>query len=233
MSEKHLKQTLLALILVLAHSSVLACPQWFAEMDKGWDGKLNPEDITLVDDPLGGLQKVVKLTITEHSSWPNGHSRVELKHVGCTTAEGETTHISWQFYIDKPLLTLNDIAYWESDSSYIQAMGLAISPHQNEMTSGNEVRFYSNLPQRKIHWRQELAVGIWHEVSMEIHWSETKNGGQISLWFDQHKVIDGLKLQSKPDHNKMFIQIGLHRNQAEVVQDSIYLNNIYESAELQ
>jgi hypothetical protein len=220
------------LVLITTIKPVNACPYWYAQIidDKpaGWDWELNPKDIELVDDPLGVKGKVAKFTITAKSDWPNGHTRVELKHNGCNTEEGETTYIAWEFYLEKPFNTLNDIAYWESENSYKQTMGFSIRPGGMHNLNKNIIRFFSQLPSLRVHWQNPIKIGVWHHLAMAVRWSESAEQGEVSLWFNKKKVVDSIKVQTKADHNKLFIQMGLHRNNAEMPEDSIYISNVYE-----
>lgn len=211
---------------------VNACPHWQATVNNnqlaGWDYQLNPQNIAVVNDPQDEKSQVIKLTITPSSTWPNGHTRTEVKHNGCATDEAQSTFFSWEFYIDNPMQTTNNIAYWESDKSYQQSMGFYLSPklHNNKPTT--ELTFFSSLPSRKTHWQNPVTVGEWNKIAMAITWSESQQKGRISLWFNHQPILTELNIQTKPDTNKLFVQLGLHRNQAEPEIDSIYLRNLRE-----
>jgi hypothetical protein len=216
--------------------SVKACPDWYAPLNDSklteWDAQLNSKDIRVVNDPLGVKGKVAKFTITAESAWPNGHTRAELKHDGCNTEEGETTYIAWEFYLEKPFNTLNDIAYWESNNSYKQSMGFSIAPGGMHNLNKNIIRFFSKLPTRRVHWQNPIKIGVWHQLAMALRWSESAEQGEVSVWFDKKKVVDSAKVQTKADHNSLFIQMGLHRNQAEISEDSIYISNAFEGQDI-
>lgn len=209
-----------------------ACPNWQAIVENGqtsgWDYQLNPQNIQVVSDPQESESPVIKLTLAHDSTWPNGHTRTEVKHNGCLTGEGESTFVSWEFYLDKPITTLNNIAYWETDKTYQQSLGLHLQPNPDNNENSSTLTFFSNLPKHKVHWKNTVKVGEWNKIAMAITWSESEQNGRISLWFNHLPIVTQLKIQTKPDANKLFVQLGLHRNQAEPEIDSIYLRNVKE-----
>jgi hypothetical protein len=213
-----------------------ACPTWQPNIEDsqtlGWDYQLNPQNITVVTDPINIQSQVIKLTITPDSTWPNGHTRTEVKHNGCKTDQNDNTFFSWEFYLDKPIKTNNDIAYWETDKSYLQSMGFYLKPKLKNNKVTTELSFFSSLPKRKTHWQETLTIGAWNKIAMAITWSESENSGQISIWFNHQPILTDLSIQTKPDANILFVQLGLHRNQAEPAIDNIYLRNIKEVANL-
>jgi hypothetical protein len=224
-------------LLVFFPCIVNACPNWQATFENsqlvGWDYQLNPQNIKVVHDPQDENSQVIKLTITESSIWPNGHTRTEVKHNGCKTNEGESTFLSWEFYLDKPITTRNNIAYWETDKTYQQSMGLYLQPNPDNDKNTSQLTFFSNLTTHKTHWQDTVKVGEWNKISLAITWSQSEQNGHISLWVNDQPVLAQQAVQTKPDANELFIQLGLHRNQAEATIDSIYLRNIKEVANLE
>lgn len=227
---------LLLLSTILISSASIACPNWQATVEdgkpSGWDYQLNPQNIEVLDDPVNTKAQVIKLTITPDSTWPNGHTRTEVKHNGCTTNQGESTFLSWEFFLDKPITSLNNIAYWETDKTYRQSMGLYLQPNSEKSEDTSKLTFFTNLPTRKIHWQHTVKVKEWNKIAMAVKWSESKKSGHVSLWVNHQLILTQLTIQTKPDTNPLFIQLGLHRNQAEATIDSIYLRNIREAANL-
>jgi len=220
----------------LISTSGLACTNWQATVESaqaiGWDYQLNPQNIVVVTDPHDPQAQVIKLTITRDSTWPNGHTRTEVKHNGCTTEEGESTFVSWEFYLDKPITTFNNIAYWETDKTYQQSMGLSLEPNVDGDENFSSLAFFSNLPKRIVHWQDAIKVAQWNTIALAITWSESHQNGQINLWVNHQPILTKVAIQTKPDSNQLFIQLGLHRNQAEQTIDSIYLRNVREVANL-
>ncbi|MFT2089455.1 heparin lyase I family protein [Paraglaciecola sp. 2405UD69-4] len=221
---------------LLFSSFSMACPNWQASTTNnqisGWDHQLNPQNIRVVSDPKGSDARVVNLTITENSTWPNGHTRAEVKHDGCATHEGENTYFSWEFYLEEPIKRFNHIAYWETAHSYQQSMGFYLTPKIENGKSITELAFFSNQPHPNVHWQTILQVGKWHKIAMAITWSEKKENGKISLWFNGQKVVTQLAAKTKPDTHPLFIQLGLHRNQSEAPIDSIYIRKAKETTSL-
>lgn len=214
-----------------------ACPNWQATVEEnqpyGWDYQLNPQNIAIVNDPQDIHSQVIKLTITPDSTWPNGHTRTEVKHNGCATSEGESTFISWEFYLDKPITTQNNIAYWETDNTYQQSFGMYLQPSSDDDNNVSKLTFFSNSPERKIHWESSIKSDEWNKISLAITWSESGQNGRINLWVNHQPILTQLPVLTKPDANDLFIQLGLHRSQAEETIDSIYLRNVREVSNLE
>jgi hypothetical protein len=221
---------------VLISSWGFACTNWQATVENaqavGWDYQLNPQNIAVLGDPQNPHEQVIKLTITPDSTWPNGHTRTEVKHNGCTTEEGESTFFSWEFYLDKPITTFNNIAYWETDKTYQQSMGLSLQPNVGGDENSSSLAFFSNLPKRKVHWQDAIKVAQWNKIALAITWSESNQRGQVNLWVNHQPILTKVAIQTKPDANTLFVQLGLHRNQAEPTIDSIYLRNVIEVTSL-
>ncbi|MEP0357502.1 MAG: heparin lyase I family protein [Paraglaciecola sp.] len=229
-------KVLLTAFILLFSGLTIACPEWHASTENnqatGWDYQLNPQDITIVTDPKDKKTLVTKLTITPNSTWPNGHTRAEVKHNGCATSEGDTSYFSWEFYLDRPIKITNNIAYWETDKTYQQSMGFYLTPEVKNGHPITELTFFSSHPKRQIHWQKTVEVGKWHKIDMALTWSENKQDGQINLWFNNQAVVTKLNAKTKPDANPLFIQLGLHRNQSEAVTDVIYLRHVKEASSL-
>lgn len=224
------------LLLFLLPLYANACPNWQPAIEDnqviGWDYQLNPHNISVVKDPFNNQSQVIKLVLSTDSTWPNGHTRTEVKHNGCATNEGDSSFFSWEFLLDNPIKTSNDMAYWETDNSYLQSMGFYLTPKQDKSNVSTELTFFSSLPSRKIHWQNTVTIGEWNTIAMAIIWSESEKNGQVSLWYNNHPILTELPVKTKPDANKLFVQLGLHRNQAEPAIDHIYLRNIKEVANL-
>ncbi|WP_133468125.1 heparin lyase I family protein [Paraglaciecola marina] len=229
-------KALLTAVILLFSGLGIACQEWQASTKNnqvsGWDYQLNPQNVMVTPDPKDSSAKVIKFTITPDSIWPNGHTRAELKHNGCATNEGDTSYFSWEFYLDRPIKITNNIAYWETDKTYQQSMGFYLKP---EVKSGHpitELTFFSSHPKRQIHWQTIVEVDKWHKIDMALTWSENKQDGRISLWFNNQAVITKLTAKTKPDANQLFVQLGLHRNQSDTLVDTIYLRNVKETRSL-
>jgi hypothetical protein len=213
-----------------------ACPNWQATVENGqpagWDYQLNPQNIQVVNDPQETESPVIKLTLAHDSTWPNGHTRTEVKHNGCATGEGESSFLSWEFYLDKPITTKNNIAYWETDKTYQQSFGLYLQPNPSNNQDTSKLTFFSNLPEYKVHWQAAVKIGKWNKIALAITWSESEQNGRVSLWVNQKPILTKLAVQTKPDINSLFIQLGLHRDRVEDSIDNIYLQNIKETSNL-
>jgi hypothetical protein len=56
-----------------------------------WDYQLNPNAITLVKNPINLTNDVALFRLSDKETWPNGQTRVELKHNVMNSEESSTT----------------------------------------------------------------------------------------------------------------------------------------------
>jgi hypothetical protein len=111
-------------------------------------------------------------------------------------------------------------------------MGLSLQPNLVSDQNTSKLPFFSKLPKFKTHWQNTVKVGEWNKISLAITWSESQQNGRVNLWVNHQPILTELAVQTKPDANQLFIQLGLHRNQAEATIDGIYLRKVREVANL-
>ncbi len=211
---------------------------WKGDFETGdlsqWSGKLNlmtnqRTNIKVIDAPRVGGLHAGELVIHPDDLWPNAHNRVELHQDVQTTDEGETTFLSWFFQLPAHAKQHNDIGYWESNGSYQQSMAFFVEP----ANGGTELSFRTNRPNGTVHWTAPLTVGVWHQLAMQILWSTNANTGRVSVWLDSSKVVNEVAVQTKMDANKLFIQVGYHRNATKPDVESILVDDAVEATTLE
>lgn len=230
---------------LLAASSVLTLGQaasadvlWEGNFETGdlgqWDSLLNEttgtrRNINVVDDPVFEGAHAAEIVIHPDALWPgNNHNRVELHYDAARTGEGETTYFSFRFRLPAEAQASNDIAYWESNQSYNQSMAFWLFPGE----SGTELLFRSNLPASRQHFRGPVSINEWHQLAMQILWSQDPMVGRVSVWLDGEKIVDGVSAKTKPDANPVFVQLGYHRNAAAPPVERIYIDAAMEATTL-
>jgi len=192
----------------------------------GWDYHLNPTGILLIKDPKNNDEYAASFTLSNKETWPNGHTRVELKHNILNSKENAETSFSLMFMTPSLFNHSNNIAYWESNNTYRQAFAFAVEPNNQH----NELVFSTNFPKKKEMIRIPFNINEWHSLNLQIVWSEDPNQGRISLYYNDKKLIDNLHIQTKSDHNDMFIQMGLHRTSAKKEIDHILMKNVIDTS---
>jgi MYXO-CTERM domain-containing protein len=199
-----------------------------------WGSPLNLKtgqrtNITVVGTPVLQGQHAAQLIVHPDDLWPNGHNRVELHQDGKRTGEGETTFFSWYFQLPVNVTVHEDIGYWETNGpDYQQTMAFFVDPQNG----GTQIGFRTNRPSGKTHWTAPLSVGQWHQLAMEIFWSQTAANGKVSVWLDGAPVVDHVTAQTKPNAASVFTQVGFHRNSTNASVDTIFIDDAREGTTL-
>lgn len=199
----------------------------------GWQSQLNlmgsaGPNITVVGAPVFEGTHAGKIVIHPDDLWPNGHNRVELHQDGARTGEGQDMFFAFSFLLPEQPQVHNDIGYFETNSSYQQSMAWYVDPSGNKATLG----FRTNHPQGKEQWKAEVSIGAWHHLAAKIRWSEDAALGRVSLWFDGTEVLTEVGAKTKPDANKLFFQLGYHRNATATPVETIYIDRVLETTTL-
>jgi MYXO-CTERM domain-containing protein len=229
-----------ALALVSAPSIVSAEVLWRGDFETGdltqWNSLLNPtkgdrKNINVVMTPVHGGTRAGEVVIHPDDLWEgNNHNRVELHYdaVDTRTAEGQTTYFSFFFRLPANAQTTNDIAYWETANSYQQSMAFWVEPGGG----GTQLSFRTNHPSGMMHYNGPLTIEAWHQLAMQILWSENAGTGRVSVWLDGEKIVDDVAAKTKPDSNRVFVQVGYHRNATAAPVETIYLDDAIEATSL-
>lgn len=186
------------------------------------------QNISVVNEPVFEGSRACKIDLHPDDLWSNGHNRVELHYDAKRTREGETTYFAWHFRLAAEAAQLNDIAYWESDNTYLQSMAFFVRPLDGKTT----LSFRTNEPYKE-QWSGPIEVGVYHRVVMRILWSKDDEIGRVSVWLGDKNIVNDVAAQTKPDENPMFIQLGLHRDATGPATETIYIDNAIEGTTLQ
>jgi len=186
-------------------------------------------NITVVGTPVFQGQHAAQLVVHPDDLWPNGHNRVELHHDGLRTGEGETTFFSWYFRLPVDVTLHEDIGYWETNGpNYQQTMAFYVEPKNG----GTQISFRTNQPISKTHWTAPLTVAAWHQIAMEIFWSQDATSGKVGVWLDGKLVVDHVVAQTKPNASTVFTQVGFHRDSTNPSVDTIFIDDAREGTTL-
>jgi hypothetical protein len=235
-----LRSLIPAVALVSAPSVTSGEVLWRGDFETGdltqWDSLLNPtkgdrNNINVVMTPVHGGTRAAEVVIHPDDLWQgNNHNRVELHYdaVDTRTAEGQTTYFSFYFRLPANAQTTNDIAYWETANSYQQSMAFWVEPG----AGGTQLSFRTNHPSGMMHYQGPLTIEAWHQLAMQILWSENANTGRVSVWLDGEKIVNEVAAKTKPDSNRVFVQVGYHRNATAAPVETIYLDDAIEASSL-
>jgi MYXO-CTERM domain-containing protein len=75
-------------------------------------------------------------------------------------------------------------------------------------------------------------VAAWHQIAMEIFWSQNAANGKVSVWLDGKLVVDHVTAQTKPNAASVFTQVGFHRDSTNPSVDTIFIDDAREGTTL-
>jgi hypothetical protein len=208
---------------------------WKGDFETGdvsqWDGstaiKTGARDnLVFVSDQVADGKKAAKITLRDDIIFePYNQSRVEVKHVGLHTLDGEDSYFAWSFMVPKDAEIRNNIGYWESTPSSKNTMTFFIEPAQG---GGTNLKFGTGDLGQTLRWTVKLELNKWHRIALHNHWSQDPNVGKVDVWYDGTQVVTGASV-AKRDVNKLFFQMGLHRSDPSPPVQDIYIDAAMEA----
>ena len=196
--------------MMLASTTASAQVLWKGDFETNdlsqWGSTLNLKtgqrtNITVVGSPVVEGAHAGQLVVHPDDLWPNAHNRVELHQDGKRTGEGQTTFFSWYFQLPVNVTVHEDIGYWETNGpNYQQTMAFYVDP----MNGATQIGFRTNRPAGKQHWIAPLTVGRWHQIAMEIFWTQNAANGKVTVYLDGALVVDHVTAQTKPNAADVF-----------------------------
>ena len=219
-----------ALLMPLAASAGI---DWRGDFESGdlsqWGYLTLPAGLSLEESCVyeGRYAGRVEITGDEQFLWQGNEqlNRSEFHHKPADTAEGDDTYFGWSFYLPAPLSAKpHEIGYWESDQSWQQQMRFTLS--------GTDFSFQKS-DATEVFWNKEnFAVpGIWHDVTMHIHWSTDAAKGFVKVWLDGEYMGEDTFQTRVNDADRMFTQIGLLRSR-EDSREVILIDNVREGTSM-
>ncbi len=227
----------LTLLLLLAstapaHATVL----WEGDFETGdvsqWDSSIALEtngrkNLVFVTDSVANGTKAAKITLMDDIIFqPYEQSRVEVKHVGLHTENGEDSYFAWSFMVPADAEIRSNIGYWESTPTSKNTMTFHIEPSKSG--GGTDVVFGTGDLGQTERWRAKLALNVWHRMAIHNHWSQSDTDGRVNVWYDGVQVVTGATAV-KRDSNKCFFQMGLHRSDPSPPIQVIYIDAAMEA----
>jgi len=207
---------------------------WVGDFETGdlkqWDGSLliktgDRDNLVIEGDTVAQGKKAAKITLRPDIIFqPYEQSRVEVKHIGLHTMNGEESYYAWSFMVPADVEIRSNIGYWESTPTSLNTMTFFIEPAQG---GGTNVKFGTGDLGKTVRWTAKLELNKWHRMAIHNKWSQGADGS-ADVWYDGIQVVTAAPVQ-KRDANKLFFQMGLHRSDpAPPVQD-IYIDAAMEA----
>ncbi|HEY0706428.1 MAG TPA: heparin lyase I family protein [Polyangia bacterium] len=170
-----------------------------------------------------------KVTIHPDDTFSSTQMRVQMNRSNPRTGEGQNLYMSFHVKMTTAPLARDNIAYFETNSSYRNVMTWWIAPGA---AGGPPTINYGtgNLGPNN-QWSSEFTLNQWHQVAFHVFWTTNAANGTIKVWYDG-KLVRDLKLATKPDGNSLFFQAGIHRAQRSDAVDTIFFDNFIEADSL-
>lgn len=230
------------LTLRIALLGVVLCPQlagaavlWKGDFETGdlsqWDStnliKTGDRDnLVFVTDQVADGMKAAQITLRDDIIFePYNQSRVEVKHEGLHTMNGEDSYYAWSFMVPGDAEIRSNIGYWESLVTFRNTMSFYIEPSDG---GGTDIVFGTGNLGETERWRQKLELNKWHRIAIHNHWSQQQADGKVNVWYDGQQVVTNATA-TKYDANELFFQMGLHRSDPSPPVQVIYIDAAIET----
>lgn len=224
------------LLLVLSAAPAQATVLWEGDFETGdvsqWNSSIALEtngrkNLVFVTDSVANGTQAAKITLMDDIIFqPYEQSRVEVKHVGLHTENGEDSYFAWSFMVPGDAEIRSNIGYWESTPTSKNTMTFHIEPSKSG--AGTDVVFGTGDLGQTERWRTKLALNVWHRMAIHNHWSQSDTDGRVNVWYDGVQVVTGATAV-KRDSNKCFFQMGLHRSDPSPPIQVIYIDAAMEA----
>ncbi len=225
----------IALALVLIPNPAGATILWKGDFETGdlsqWDStnliKTGDRDnLVFVTDQVADGMKAAQITLRDDIIFePYNQSRVEVKHEGLHTMNGEDSYYAWSFMVPGDAEIRSNIGYWESLVTFRNTMSFYIEPADG---GGTDLVFGTGNLGETERWRQKLELNKWHRIAIHNHWSQQQADGKVNVWYDGQQVVTNVTA-TKYDANELFFQMGLHRSDPSPPVQVIYIDAAIET----
>jgi hypothetical protein len=226
---------LVLLAVALAPAPAAALVLWKGDFETGdlsqWDStnliKTGDRDnLVFVTDQVADGTKAAQITLRDDIIFePYNQSRVEVKHEGLHTMNGEDSYYAWSFMVPGDAEIRSNIGYWESLVSFKNTMSFYIEPADG---GGTDIVFGTGNLGETERWRQKLELNKWHRIAIHNHWSQQQADGKVNVWYDYQQVVTNVTA-TKYDANELFFQMGLHRSDPSPPVQVIYIDAAIET----
>jgi hypothetical protein len=233
-SPRSLSRALLLLATLLGGKQASAEVLWKGDFETGdltqWDTtnliKTGDRDnLVFVTDKVADGTKAAEITLRPDVIFePYNQSRVEVKHNGLRTKNGEESYYAWSFMVPADAELRSNIGYWESRVTSKNTMTFWIEPGQG----GTVIKFGTGDLGATLRWTAKLELNEWHRIAIHNIWSEDPNVGKVDVWYDGMQVVTGATAV-KRDANEVFFQMGLHRSDPADPVQVIYIDAAREA----
>jgi Polysaccharide lyase len=235
MAFKAVVPVVLAVSCLLWVGEVQAAVLWKGDFETGdvsqWSSSIalktgDRQNLVIEGDNVAEGMKAAKITLQQDIIFePYNQSRVEVKHVGLHTKNGEDSYFAWSFMVPKDAEIRSNIGYWESTPTSKNTMTFFIEPANG---GGTNLKFGTGDLGQTVRWTAKLELNKWHRIAIHNHWSQSDADAKVDVWYDSMQVVTGATA-TKRDANELFFQMGLHRSDPSPPVQDIYLDAAIEA----
>jgi hypothetical protein len=169
-----------------------------------------------------------KITVHPDDTFTFNQNRVDIQHPSTLTDEGKDSYLSGHYMMPADAQVRNEIGFYESNKSFANAMDIWVAPKVGA-GGGTTINFAIGFLPTNASWTADFKAGVWHQVAIHVHWSQTATTGYADIWLDGVKTVPMLKGKTKPNADTLFYQTGLHRKLTSNNTDVIYLDDFIEA----
>jgi len=234
MEMKVLSPLVLGIGCLVSSSRAEAKVLWVGNFETGdltqWDGSTliktgDRLNLVIESDSVAEGTKAAKIELQQDIIFePYNQSRVEVKHIGLHTLNGEESYFAWSFMVPKDAEIRSNIGYWESTPTSLNTMTFFIEPAQG---GGTNLKFGTGDLGKTLRWTAKLELNKWHRMALHNKWSQGADGS-VDVWYDGVQVVTAAPVQ-KRDASKLFFQMGLHRSDPSPPVQDIYIDGAMEA----
>jgi len=191
----------------------------------GTRGQNNQErNIAVVKGLARSGDYAARVTIHADDIFNAQQLRAQLGGPRVTVAEGDETFLSFWLRVEDPPRERDNFFYWEGNPPprYRNVMTWWLEPG----SEGQTLSRYGtgNLGRDGVHWTARFSPRQWHQLGMQIRWSEDETKGFVRLWFDGEIVLEK-QVRAKGPEAVYFCQPGIHRSPHTAAEDTIYFDD--------
>jgi Polysaccharide lyase len=164
----------------------------------------------------------VKVTMMGDEMFNAEQLRVQLASINVNVAMGGDTFMSFYLYVKEAPKTRDNFYYYEGGGGNVMTWWL-----EPKVGGGTVMKYGTgNLGLRGLLWTGDFEVGQWHQLAAHVHWGNTDQTGNITLWFDGNLVLDKM-VQTMLNPAQYFSQPGIHRDAKLTMTSAVGIDSLY------
>ena len=207
---------------------------WHGDYSTGdisqWSGGeiANPDRLTVVPDPMGSKQMVLKTKVVEGDNPTHsvGGNRNELVYQEDRPKEGEDRYYRWQTYWPKEYKSGDKWQIFTQWHQYVTGG----SPPLAFLVWGEQIRLGTPAT---YHWTAPFERGKWHDFIFHVKWASDGQIGGVELWYDGDYVLPFTHDKTLFPHDTVYLKQGIYRSAQITNTEVIYHHGMVVGTKLE